>query len=111
MVKTLILQFEENDRRIFWAFAALLGMLAGAYIYFLSISVYAVVDRKSAERNISDITAQISSLETQYVSYDRRIDPSLAYARGFIDVSVPKYITRDTGKNTTLTLRDERGTY
>ncbi len=109
MVKTLITQFEENDRRIFWMLAALLGMSIVFYFYFLSVSVGAVIARKSAEQGVGMITAKISLLETKYVALDRRIDRTLAREQGFVDIAVPKYITQETSKNTTLTLRDEGG--
>ena len=107
MVKTLITQFEENDRSIFWILALCLGVTVALYLYFLSVSVGAVIARKSAEQSVSVITSKISELETTYVALDRHIDPALAQARGFVDIAVPKYITQDTVKNTTLTLRDE----
>lgn len=109
MVKTLIAQFEENDRSIFWMLAALLGIAVALYLYFLSVSIGAVIARKSGEQNIGVITSKISMLETTYVALDRRIDPALAREQGFIDISVPKYITQDTSKNTTLTLRERGG--
>ena len=111
MVKTLIAQFEENDRSIFWMLAALLGIAVALYLYFLSVSVGAVIARKSAEQGVGVITAKISALETTYVALDRRIDPALAREQGFIDIAVPKYITQETGRNTTLTLRDKGGVH
>ena len=109
MVKALILQFEENDRSIFWVLVALLGITVVLYLYFLSVSVGAVIARKSAEQKVGVITSKISLLETTYVALDRRIDPALAREQGFIDIAVPKYITQETKRNTTLTLRDEGG--
>lgn len=107
MVKTLITQFEQNDRGIFWMLAALLGISVAVYLYFLSVSVGAVIARKSAEQGVGVITSKISMLETKYVALDRRIDPALAREQGFIEIAVPKYITQETSKNTTLTLRDD----
>lgn len=109
MVKTLITKFEENDRGIFWVLILFFGVAVMLYLYFLSVSVSAVISRKSAEQGIGAITSKISQLETTYVALDRLIDPALARERGFIDITVPKYITQDTNKNTTLTLRDEGG--
>lgn len=106
MVKTLIAQFEENDRSVFWALVALLGLSVLLYLYFLSISVGAVIARKSAEQNISMLTSKISQLETTYVALDRRIDPTLARAEGFVDIATPQYITQETTRNTSLTLRE-----
>ncbi len=93
MVKIIIAQFEEYDRRIFWALLSFLGIFLAAYIYFLAVSVSAVVLRKSAEQEVSRMTASISELESEYVALDKDIDLALAYERGFADIGTPRYIS------------------
>ncbi len=93
MVNVILAQFEEYDRRIFWVLLGLLGIFLAAYVYFLGVSVYAVVMRKSAEQDVQSITAHISELESQYVALDKHIDLTLAYERGFADIAAPRYIS------------------
>ena len=76
-----------------------------AYVYFLSISVYAVVTRRSAEKETTVLSAKISLLESQYVALDKRINLDLAHAQGFVDVTIPRYISHE-GTHDTLTLRE-----
>ncbi len=109
MVKEVFIHFEEHDRRIFWSVVFLLSISLAAYVYFLSISVYAVVTRKVAESRATSVSAHVSSLESQYVALDKRIDLALAHERGFADIAVPKYLSQG-GPNKTLTLRTDNDT-
>ena len=93
MVKALLLQFEEHDRKIFWTLSMLLFVLLAFYIYFLSISVYSVVSRKNAEAETSSLNAHIAGLESTYAVLDKNISLALAHERGFIDITVPKYLS------------------
>ncbi len=106
MVNTLVTHFEDNDRRIFWVLVALLFAVITAYVYFLGVSVYAVVDRKQAEQRTGVMNAQISQLESQYVSLDKNIDLALARERGFLEIAVPRYISQAAPKSA-FTLRSE----
>ena len=105
MWKTAILQFEEYDRKIFWSLSALLGLAVLAYLYFLSMSVYAVIERKSAESESESLSSKVSLLESEYVKLDKRITLELAHEQGFVDITVPRYISRE-GSHDTFTLRD-----
>lgn len=109
MITAALLHFEEHDRRIFWILASLLGIVLAAYIYFLGISVYAVIERKSAEKQVGQMNAHISQLESTYVALDREIDLVLARERGFADVRVPEYVLRG-GEKQTFTLREDSRT-
>jgi len=106
MISAALLHFKEHDRRIFWVLASLLGAVLAAYIYFLGISVYAVIERKTAEKELGQMNARISQLESTYVALDREIDLVLARERGFADVRVPQYVLRG-GEKQTFTLRGD----
>jgi type II secretory pathway component PulJ len=105
MFTAIISQFEEHDRRIFWLFAAMLAVVLASYVYFLSISVYAVIARKHAEQETGLMNAKISQLESQYVALDKVIDLALARRQGFSEVTSPQYISQTAPKNS-LTLRE-----
>ena len=106
MIKTVLSQFEEYDRRIFWGFVTLLSVSLAVYVYFLSMSVFAVIERKGAESRSSKINSHMSSLESQYVTLDKHIDLALAHERGFADISVPKYLSVGASDKT-FSLRTE----
>ncbi len=93
MIKTVLSQFEEHDRRIFWGFIMLLVTSLAVYVYFLSMSVFAVIERKGAESYSNKINSHMSMLESEYVTLDKHIDLALAHERGFADISVPKYLS------------------
>lgn len=106
MLRALLQHIEGNDRRIFWILLALLGVVLFAYIYFLGASVYSVIARKEFERESAQLVAKISILESEYVQLDKAVSLELAHANGFVDIAVPRYISReDTGS--TFTLRTE----
>lgn len=105
MVSNVITQFEEYDRKIFWTLVLFGAGAIVLYIYFLSVSVIAVIARKEAERDVGRMTAEVATLESQYALLDRSIDLVLAHTQGFVDVTAPKYVGIQT-KGNVLTLRE-----
>lgn len=106
MYRALLQHIEGNDRRIFWILVATLAVVLFAYVYFLGSSVYSVITRKEAESESKQLIAKISILESEYVKLDKAVSLELAHANGFIDIAVPRYISREqTGS--TFTLRNE----
>jgi hypothetical protein len=105
MIKALVYQFEEYDRRIFWILSAFFFAALLCYLYFLSVSVYAVVSRKSAEQEMMSVSSRITELETSYAELDKHIDLALAHERGFVDVGVPEYVSLRAHTETALSLR------
>ena len=86
-------KFNEYDRHLFWGLVVLLLLTLAAYLYFLSRTVFAVVERNHAEKAIVATTANLSTLETKFVALDQNIDLALAHQKGFIDINQPTYIT------------------
>ncbi len=107
MVKSMLLHFEEHDRRILWIFVLFFICSLSLYIYFLGVSVVAVIARKGAEQRSAAITANIMSLESRYVTMSKHIDLTLAKERGFVEITAPIYIS-GAGVGDTLTLRSTR---
>lgn len=104
MVKSVLYQFEEHDRRIFWVSALFFIFSLSLYIYFLGISVFAVIARKGAEQHSASITANVMTLESRYVAMSKKIDLAMAHEHGFIEVSAPIYVN-GSAKGETFTLR------
>lgn len=107
MVKALFAQVEEYDRNIFWALAGLFIALSLSYVYFLTISVSAVISRKQHESALVRLTAELSEHEARYVALGRSIDLARAHKDGFRDIAVPQYVTRVPAVPE-FTLRDMR---
>lgn len=66
------------------------------YVYFLNCTIVQVVDRKTTEKNISDITMQISGLESDYLSLSSAVTPALAESLGFVEPKTVAFASRDT---------------
>ena len=107
MVRSVLLQFEEHERRILWIFVAFFIFSLSLYIYFLGVSVFAVIERKGAEQRAASLTANIMSLESRYVTMSKRIDLALAHERGFVEITTPVYVSASK-KGETLTIRSIR---
>lgn len=98
--------FQEYDRTIFWVVASVFVVVLASYLYFLGISINAVIERKQAQKEVGQLNAHISQLESTYVALDREINLVLARERGFDDVRVPQYVLRG-GEKQTFTLRGD----
>lgn len=107
-MKSVLLQFEEHDRRIFWIIVAFFVCSLSLYIYFLGTSVFAVIERKGAEQRSNSLTANIMNLESKYVMLNKQIDLTLAHDKGFIEVTAPLYVSA-TGGEKSFSLRSRSG--
>lgn len=107
MVKTVLYQFEEHDRRIFWISAVFFIFSLSLYIYFLGVSVFAVIARKGAEQRSASITANVMTLESRYVAMSKKIDLAMAREHGFTEVIAPLYVNGGA-KGETLSLRSSK---
>ncbi len=97
MVRSFLLRFEEHDRRILWVAVLFFICSLTLYVYWLGVSVFAVIDRKGAEQRTAAIASNIMSLESRYVVLSRDIDLALARERGFVTVEKPVYLDGDAG--------------
>lgn len=108
MLHKLLSQFEEHDRRIFWVLSIAFILALAFYLYFLSISVHAVVLRKSAEQEFIAVTSRINILESSYAELDKEISLHLARERGFVDVGAPLYVSAERDAQNVLSLHTGR---
>ncbi len=56
------------------------------YSYFMNMSVLNIVERKAAEKNILNISSEISNLEAEYFSKINNINIEFALLNGFEEV-------------------------
>ena len=85
-------------------FTCLLGLIF-SYIYFLSLTVVHVVMRKEADRNISAVRSEISSLEGRYMAAQHRISTEIAQ-RGDLVVADDKIFINRSDKSIVLSSAD-----
>lgn len=105
MYASVLAQFSENDRRIFWMTVGILCTAVLCYLGFLGLTVAAVVERKEAKHDLETTSARITALESSYVALVGRVDLTLAHGKGFIDVLAPKYLSAAGDEHTILTMR------
>lgn len=109
MTERIIRQFEEYDRKIFWALVFFGAATLFLYVYFVGIAVVSVVARKATERELGRMTAEVATLESEYASLDKSVDLALAHREGFVDIASPKYLVRGLGQGNTLSFRADVG--
>lgn len=92
-VDTMLNMIAIYDRRAVWVAIGLVVLSASLYVYFLTASIIAVVERNQAERKIESLAGVVSGLESRYVDVGKRIDLSLAAEKGFHEVASPRYVS------------------
>lgn len=75
------------SQRTFWIIISAIIFIIFSYLYFLSTTVMHVTMRQQSERKLSDMTANIATLESQYVDLTSNINIEHAYALGFKDTT------------------------
>jgi len=61
--------------------------LAGTYVYLVKSSVFAVADRRDNEEKISQLEADISTLEADYLARSNNVTLESAKSLGFLDAT------------------------
>ncbi len=84
----------ETEKAIFWGMAFGLILCAGFYMYFINATVHNTVTRQNLEAESGALALEIGKSEFVYIAKRNTVTIDLAYAMGFKDVSVKKYVTR-----------------
>ncbi len=74
-----------RENKIKWFLIITLILLSGAYLYLLNDSIFSVASRSDNEETISQLEAEVSSLEAVYAGQLSNINLDLAKKLGFID--------------------------
>lgn len=95
-MKTAILtKIRHEDRvRAFWFLASLCFVAFGFYVYAVSATAHNVAMRAELEREASNISAELATLEFQYIKLQNEVTLSRALELGFTEVETPLYATR-----------------
>ncbi len=73
----------------------LLLLVTSVYIYLINTAALNGVRWGRAEQDITSVGTTVSDLESQYLSLKQSVTLSMAYARGFEDVKVVKFIATE----------------
>ncbi|HZS42934.1 MAG TPA: hypothetical protein VFA52_01815 [Candidatus Paceibacterota bacterium] len=79
---------------VFWGVILALILFVGIYGYLVNKTVWNVVARQRAEKNITLLNTQLGSLESNYMSLKNNINLNLAHSLGFSQTTDTKYINR-----------------
>lgn len=95
-MKTNILQkIRYEDRvRAFWFLLSLCFIAFGFYVYAVSATAHNVAMRAELGREASNISAELATLEFQYIKLQNEVTLSKAQELGFAEVEAPLYATR-----------------
>lgn len=73
--------------KAFWFMIVGIILLVLTYIYLVNSIVWNVSLRQQTEKRLADLTAQLSTMESTYVSLTSKINIENAYNLGFKDIS------------------------
>ncbi|MDP3996737.1 MAG: hypothetical protein Q8P86_03535 [bacterium] len=90
--------YELKEARIFWIALACLGLSLAFYAYFISMTVFNIVERKSAKVAISELNSELAFLETEYMELNSSLTMSLVLEQGFREVNDVKYASRGASR-------------
>ena len=73
-----------------------------AYLFFIHASVYDVVRTQKTNDEISNLRADLTTIEQEYFSLSRRLTFSVASANGLVSISKNKvhFVLPETGEKT-----------
>ena len=76
----------DNIRqRLFYIIFSLFILLIASYLYFVSNTIFNIIERKTAENDIRTLTSQTAELELEYFSLSNKINLELAKQLGFYE--------------------------
>ncbi len=93
MVRDL-LKFNSLEKRLFIIFSVSLCIVIGLYGFFVKQTIAHVVARKTLVQEQADLSAQISSLESEYMKKADALTLEYAYAHGFVEIKPTLFVSR-----------------
>lgn len=83
-----------NERKWVLSLFVVLLSVAFLYMYFVTTSVVQVVMRQEIERDITDVSARISELESEYIKAQHEISADIASHEGYLEIEEKIFISR-----------------
>lgn len=94
MYKTKTISY-DNRVRIFWSLIFLSILSLVVYIYGVNATVRNTVARQNLESEALSISTHLGEMEFSYIGLTNKVSLTVAYERGYKDVSAPVYISRN----------------
>lgn len=98
---------EKRIVLLVWGFAVAFIAFLSLYSYFVKITVFHIVERRTFEQKISAITSEIGELEFTYGSLKSTITLDTAHNLGLSNSEDITFVTR-APRSSGLTIRDVR---
>jgi len=80
---TKTLEFNNIERKIFWALLSLLGVVVSFYLYSVLMLTLAVVDRNDTNRKVHELANSAGTLEAEYLAQANSVTLAYAETLGF----------------------------
>lgn len=103
MTTKALTNFIQKKETITYCLLAVIVVLVGLYIYFLSASIVHVVMRKDTTRLITEFSSHIATLEGRYIEAQHRVSTAVATLEGYEKPTEKIFVQRD---EPSLVLRD-----
>ncbi len=85
----------SDYKNIFWFLTVGVFVSLSLYAYFVSHTVWSVVERQKSEKTILSLENNIEKLESDYLALKSKVTVDLALEKGFSEVSASvKFISR-----------------
>ncbi len=99
--------FEEQfKRKIFFGLICSIGVVGFLYVYLVNQTVMNIVERKSSEEKLSELSSKLNALEFSYINLEGNITLEKAEAMGLSDRKDKIFVTwKPLGR--TLSLSNE----
>ncbi len=76
-----------SEKKIKLMMIVLILALAGVYVYLVKSSVFAVAERRDNEEKISQLEADVFTLEVDYLARTNNVTLEVAKSLGFLDAT------------------------
>jgi hypothetical protein len=96
-----------DQRRVFLVVSGIFLALLSLYVFFVSRTVFNIIERKSAESEMRALSSSLSTLEVEYMSLSKNIDLSLASSLGFNESKNIYFASRRTSVGSLINKADE----
>lgn len=94
MTKKVQIISYENKVHLFWTLVAVSIMSLFIYIYAINTTTRNIALRQNLEKQITDISTNLNSLEFTYIDLKNDVTIELAREYGFKEVKNPLYVSR-----------------
>lgn len=92
-----------SREHLFWLLILASGALALLYLYFIAGTVQYLMERKTAEAEVRDLSGGVSALEERYAELGNTLNREQALHSGLAEISDAAYVPRVSG----LSMRTE----